>query len=262
MKLFPIFLVISVTILVISCGKSDKELAAEKIQLAQLVYQAGDTTQALLHVDSIRSLYPTAIQEITAANQLRNTIYSELLYRKQDELDTLLNKIEALEKNFITEKTEFDRYTQYIHKRQEPVRRWNKSYIQVHLDERGELYISSNYYGETQLNHTGLRVYDNDIQAKTEKVELGNALNHQSDFWETKWEKVSYTNGADNGAIEFIAENADRNLKAVFLGDEYYYIILEDYDKQAIKDALALSKLLKQKISLEAEVKSIQSKVG
>ena len=100
------------------------------------------------------------------------------------------------------------------------------------------------------------------IQAKTDTVPLENVLNHHSDFLDTKWEKVSYRNGADNGVIKFIAQHADRNLKAVFLGTRYYYIILETYDKQAIKDALALSKALKSKAKLEKKIQSLQSKVG
>jgi hypothetical protein len=131
----------------------------------------------------------------------------------------------------------------------------------VHLDERGELYLSSNYHGENWLNHTGLRVYDQGDDAKTETIPLDDVNNHRSDFMEAKWEKVSYRNGKDNGAIEFIANNAERRLKAVFLGKEYYYIILETYDKQAVKDALALSKTIKRTIILEAEIQTLQGKL-
>ena len=248
--------------ILISCGKSEKQKAAERIQLAETLYAQGDTSQSLQQLDSVKMLYKGAIQAIVAADQFKKTIYSDILYRKQDELDSLKIKIEKLEKNFVKEKTEFDRYTQYIHKRQEFKRRWNKSFLQIHLDERGELYLSSNYYGEQWLDHTGIRVYDDDIQAKTEKIPLDNVLNHRSDFLDTKWEKVSYTDGKDDGVIQFIAEHADRNLKAVFLGKRYYYIILEDYDKKAIKDALALSGMLKRRTVLETEISSLQSKIG
>ena len=71
---------------------------------------------------------------------------------------------------------------------------------------------------------------------------------------EAKWEKVSYRNGKDNGVIEFIAKHVDRNLKAVFLGKEYYYIILETYDKEAVRDALALSKAIKKRTKLQKEI--------
>jgi len=262
MILTRLFFIVALASLLFSCGKSEKELAAERLVLAENIYQKGDTTQALQHLDTIRMKYKEAIQTLAKADQFRKKIYGDLFYKKQDEMDTLKVQLEKLESKFVKEKTDFDRYTQYIHKRQQFERRWNKSFIQIHLDERGELYISSNYYGDQWLEHTGLRVYDQDIQAKTEKIGLDNVLNHRSDFMDTKWEKVSYRDGADNGVIEFIAEHADRNLKAVFLGSRYYYIILEEYDKQAMKDALALSKLLKQKAKLEQEIQSLQSKVG
>jgi hypothetical protein len=257
-----VFFVILLSSLLFSCGKSEKELAAEKLQLAQSLYESGDTTDALMQLDTIQQFYKGAIQTVVDASQFEKKIYADLLYRAQDEMDSLNVKLEKLEGRFVTEKTEFDRYTQYIHKRQQFKGRWDKSFIQIHLDERGDLYISSNYYGDKWLNHVALRVYDNDLQAKTDTVPLENVLNHHSDFLDTKWEKVSYRNGADNGVIEFIAQHADRNLKAVFLGTRYYYIILETYDKQAIKDALALSKALKSKAKLEQKIQSLQSKVG
>ena len=159
------------------------------------------------------------------------------------------------------EKTQFDRYAQYTHKRQTFKRAWDRSYIQVHLDERGEIYLSSNYHGEKWLNHTGLRVYDNGEDAKTATIPLDDVNNHRSDFLESKWEKVSYRNGKDNGVIDFIAKNVNRRLKAVFLGDRYYYIILETYDKEAVRDALALSKAIKRRNGLTAEIKGLQNKL-
>ncbi len=261
MNLGKVFIILLAAVVLFSC-ETEKKKAAKKLLQAQILYETGDTTGALLTLDTVKIMYKGAIQEIVSADQFRKEIYADILFRKQDELDSLMVDFEKLTKQFITEKTEFDRYTQYIHKRQQFKRRWNKSFMQVHLDERGDLYLSSNYYGEQWLEHTGIRVYDGDIQAKTEKVPLDNVLNHRSDFLETKWEKVSYRDGTDNGVIQFIADNAERNLKAVFLGKRYYYIILEEYDKQAVKDALALSKLLARKKKLEQEIKSIQSKVG
>jgi uncharacterized Fe-S cluster-containing MiaB family protein len=195
------------------------------------------------------------------AKNLINEINFNVLERKESELDSAKAEIAVLEKSFVKEKTEFDRYTRYTHKRQTLNRSIDRSFIQIYLDERGEMYLSSNYHGVNWLNHVGLRVYDKEISAKTDSVPIGDVNNHRSDFMEYKWEKVSYRNGKDNGVIEFIAENADRNLKAVFLGKELFYIILEDYDKQAVKDALALSKAILKKKSLENEIKELQKKL-
>ncbi len=245
-----------------SCGPSDEEKARTKLSHAQLLLEKNDTAAALLHLDSIPRLFPKAVYSLNAAKNLLSEVKFDLLHRREAQLDSLKVKIIALEKPFSKEKTEFDRYTQYVHNRQTFQRAWDRSYIQVHLDERGEIYLSSNYHGEKWLDHTALRVYDQGDDAKTEEIPIGDPNNHRSDFMEAKWEKVSYREGKDNGVMEFIAEHSGRNLKAVFLGKEYYYIILESYDKQAVKDALALSGALKQKSALEKEISSLRKQLN
>jgi len=246
-------------VVAMACGPSDEEKARLKMQQAQAHLQKSDTLSALLHLDSIPLLFPKAVYTINAAKNLASDIQFDLLYRKEVELDSLKVKIQELEKPFTKEKTEYDRYARYIHTRQNFERSWDRSFIQVQLDERGELFMISNYYGEKWLNHHSIRVYDKDLDAKTEVVPVGNPDNHRSDFMEKKWEKVSFRNGKDNGVMEFIAQHDNRNLKAVFIGDEYYYIVLETYAKQAVKDALALSRALQQKIRLELEVSALKN---
>lgn len=252
---------ICLAVLFVSCGPSDEEKARARMTYAKMLLEKQDTTQALLQLDSISKLYPKAPYSINAAKNLTVEINLELLRQKEIELDSAKSLIVKLEDSFIKEKTEFDRYVQYVHKRQTLQRSMTRSFIQIHLDERGEIFLSSNYYGKSSINHVGLRVYDGDLSAKTDSVPLGDPMNHQSDFMEFKWEKVSYRNGKDNGVIQFIADNTDRNLKAVFLGKGQYYIILEDYDKTAVKDALALSNALKRRAALIDEIKTLQKKL-
>ena len=261
MKSIP-YLILLFVVLLSACGPSDEDKARLKLDQAKALLQNQDTTAALLKMDSIARLYPEAAFSINAAENIAKQVRFDLMQRKEAELDSTLAQITELEKNFVREKTEFDRYTQYIHKRQTFQRAWDRSYIQVHLDERGDLYLSSNYYGDHWLNHIGIRVYDQGEDARTDSIPLGTVDNHHSDFMETKWEKVSYRNGKDNGVIRFIAQHVDRNLKAVFLGKEYYYIILEKYDKEAVRDALALSLAIKKKNGLESEVKALQKKLN
>lgn len=262
MKNYNFVLTILLLSILFSCGKSNKKLADEKFVLAVNICEQGDSLTALLHLDSIGALYPEAFETIDKAKVMSKKINSEFLFRKQDQLDKIKERLSELEKLFITEKTEYDRFTQYVHKLQKSDRRWNQSFIQLHLDERGELHISSNYYGKQWLNHVGIRVYDGVFQARTDSVSLEDPNNHRSDFMDTHWEKVTYTKGKDNGVIQFIADNAERNLKAVFLGQRMYFIVLEQYDKQAVKDALALSNALKLRTQIEKEIKELQKKVN
>ncbi len=262
MNRLPLLSILLSVFILFSCGPSQEDLARVKLANAKTLLQNSDTSGALVLIDSISILFPKAIYSANAAKNLKGEIQWDLLQKKENELDSVKATILYLEKNFVTEKTEFDRYSQYIHKRQQSDRRWDKSYLQIHLDERGEIYLSSNYFGEQWLDHTGIRVYDGPDQAKTEKVDLGNVNNHRSDFMEAKWEKVSYRKGADNGVIEFIANNTNRRLKAAFLGKRLYYIILEDYDKKAVKQALGLSKAIRRKVVLENEIKQLQNSLS
>lgn len=245
-----------------ACGPSDEDLARAKMILAKSLLEKQDTTNALIQLDSIAILYPKAMYSVNAAKNLKNEINFDVLQRQEANLDSIKVLITNLEKSFVKEKTQFDRYTQYTYKRQTFERAWDRSYIQVHLDERGDMYISSNYYGEQWLNHVALRVYDQGDDAKTDTIPLGDVNNHHSDFMDLKWEKVSYRNGKDNGVIEFIAKNADRRLKAVFLGKRYYYIILETYDKEAVKKALELSNAIKKQKRLQTEIQSLQKQLN
>lgn len=247
--------------LLASCGDQSKKQAAAKLELATSYCEKGDSAIAVQILDSIPVLFPEAFAVATQAKELSKKINAEILFRKQDQLDKVTARVAELEKSFDKEKTDYDQYTQYVPKQQNAERRWAQSYIQVHLDERGTLYISSNYYGKEWLDHVAIRVYDGVFQAKTDTVPLGDINNYHGEFMDTHWEKVSYKNGKDNGVIQFIADNADRNLKAVFIGKRMYYIVLEKFDKQAVKDALALSIDLKQKAEIEKEIKQLQQKV-
>ncbi|TKG92463.1 hypothetical protein EYV94_19690 [Puteibacter caeruleilacunae] len=250
-----------IAMMLLGCGPSQQEMAQSKIDRAKVYLQQGDTLNAIATLDSLKMF-----SEAPNEQQKGITLKKEIMTAQKNELETKLELVEAqvveLEKNFVKEKGEFDRYVQYVPKRQTVKRSWDRSFIQIYLDERGEIYMSSNYYGENWLNHTGLRVYDGDIQAKTEKIALEDVNNHHSDFAEVKWEKVTYRQGKDNGVMEFIAQNADRRLKAVFLGKRYYYIILEEYDKKAVKDALALSKAIKARKAIENKMKAIEKNLS
>jgi hypothetical protein len=261
MKLSVILSAIGFVFLFAACGPSDEDKARTKLNFAKVLLEKQDTTAALSQLDSISILYPKAPYSLNAAKNIMTEINFELLHRKETALDTIKARIAQLENSFIKEKTEFDRFTKYIHKRQTLQGSLIRSFIQIHLDERGDLFLSSNYHGKSSINHYGIRVYDADISAKTDSIPVGDSNNHQSDFMEYKWEKVSYRNGKDNGVIEFIANHADRKLKAVFLGKGQFYIILEEFDKKAVKDAVALSKAIKSKSELEKEIQILQKKL-
>jgi len=261
MSIKPFVMILGIALILNSCKPSDEEQARLRLNKAKALIEQKDTTQALLQLDSLQRMFPKAMYSVNAAKNMAAEIKLSLLGNKQTKLDSANAHILRLENSFDKVKTEYDRYTQYIHKKQNFDRGVNRSFIQVHLDERGDIYLSSNYYGQAALKHYALRVYDGELSAKTDSIPVGSDDNRASDFMEFKWEKVNYRNGCDNGVLAFIAQNADRKLKAVFIGRQQQFIILEDFDKKAIKDAFDLSSAIKKRTVLEKEVQRLKQQM-
>src|SRR5690606_30622742 len=108
-------LLLALALSVIACGPSDEEKASARLRQAQAVLAKNDTLAALKQLDSIPLLYPKAEYAVNAAQNMKKEIRFALLHSKEAQLDTLQMKIIELEKPFQKEKTEFDRYSQYIH---------------------------------------------------------------------------------------------------------------------------------------------------
>jgi hypothetical protein len=114
--------------------------------------------------------------------------------------------------------------------------------------------------GKDWLRHTAIRVYDEEIEAKTPDEPLSDPNNRESDFLEYKWEKVAYMNGKSDEVIKFIVANKNRDLKCVYIGSNYYYIILEDFNKDAISNAFFLSQAIKRKAEINRQIKELEAK--
>ena len=82
-----------------------KKQAEEKLNLAVSVCERGDSITALIQLDSIHVLYPEAVEAIDKAKTISRKIYSEFLFRKQEQLDKLFEQLNELEVMFTKEKT-------------------------------------------------------------------------------------------------------------------------------------------------------------
>lgn len=259
MRAKGIFWCVLIVVLFAGCKPSQRERAVSLINRARHEISAGDTLGALVKLDSVENEFPKATVQVGVARNMKVELYLQLIDSRKAELFANDERITQLEGDFRKEKTEFDMYVQYIHKRQTFNRSWDRSFLQVYLDERGELYLTSHYMGKGWLKHTAIRVYDDTLSQKSGVVPLDDPNNRRSDFLDYKWEKVSYTEGRSDSVIQFISENWQRKLKCVFIGKKYYYILLEDYDIAAVKEALALSKAIKRRKALNQEITELEA---
>ena len=256
-RFFSIISILSITFIVISCKPSQRELAVIKTEEAQKYLDSGDTLKALSILDSLPALYPKAKFQIDVSKNIKDEVYRQLIDKKKELLTNAINSITELESKFLKEKTEFDLYTQYIPLEQVKIRSRNATYLQVNLDERGELYITSNYYGKAWANHYSVKVYDGDLFASTPRVSSDSRLRTTNTFLDYKWEKVAYTEGCSDEVIKFIIENKDKQLKCAF---NSYIIFLDKSNIEAIINSYNLSILIKKVGLLKEEIKLLEKK--
>jgi len=129
-----------------SCGPSQPQLAVSKIAVAEVHPAKGNTTNSLLHLNSISLLYPKALSEARTALQICNRINVSRLMLQRENLSKANLVIDSLIKEFNPGNREFDKFTNYIHNRQGTDKTWSRSFVQVYLNEKGDLFLTSNYY--------------------------------------------------------------------------------------------------------------------
>ncbi len=247
----------------LGCSPSKQELAAKKIRASEVCLAKGDTLNCLLHLDSIVKRYPEAVTELHNAIEISNRIYGAQLAKQRENLAKANILIAVLIKEFKPEKGEFEKYTNYIPNRQVFDKSWARSFVQVTLNEKGDLTLASNYIGESWLDHTSFRIIGDRFEVKTDSVSLDNVNNHHSDFTPSKWEKVTFRGANADQVIAMIAANWDKKLKAVFKGKgkTTYIMWLEDYDKKAFKSSYELSKAFKVKSEAEKLIPILEKKI-
>jgi len=259
---FRLFIIVAIIQTIVSaCGPSQPQLAVQKIAVAEELLAKGDTTNSLLHLDSISTLYPKALSEARTATQISNRINVSRLMLQRDNLSKANLVVDSLIKEFTPEKGEFEKFTNYIHNRQGIEKTWSRSFVQVYLNEKGDLSLVSNYYGGQWLNHTSLSIEGEGLSAKTDSVPIDNVNNHHSEFSGSKWERVTYRGEQADKLIALISANTDKKMKSIFRGKSSYIIWLEESDKKAIKAAYDLAKALKVKDASENTIKVLEKKI-
>ena len=250
------------SIFIVSCGSKKEKEARQKFNKAEQLFNEKKFNDSKLVIDSIIEGYPDQIEYITRGKDLLRTIIIEEQEENLIFLDSLLQdkkrELEPLMKNFRIS-TDYGKENILIHKRQKPENSYNRIYLRAHLNEDGDFYISSRYTGESRIFHDQIKVYFSGNSVLSEEIPEDGFDNRNFEDGEMHWEIVNYKNGADNGVIDFIASNWDKSLKVQFRGKKYYYIVMEKFDKEAIRDGYEISFVLKEINRIEEEkVKVIQ----
>ena len=250
--------------LLTGCGQSRKEIASQKLDEAIQLRDSGQYNLAKLKLDTIINNFNDLTEEAAFAIRMLDEIKLMEQQRNLQYLDSMIavkeKELEPLLKNFIRS-DEYGSQPILIHKRQRPENSYNRTFIRAHLDTKGEFYISSRYYGTSWIKHNQIKVYHAGESVTSEVVPQDGFNNRRFQDGDSKWEIVSYKDGADNGIINFIASNVDKPLKVQFIGEKYYYIVMEQFDKEAIRDGYETSFVLQEMAGLREEKRQVKQQI-
>ncbi|SMO66073.1 hypothetical protein SAMN06265379_104147 [Saccharicrinis carchari] len=260
------WLTVSVLLLLLAaCGPSAEQIAKEKFDRAQKLFTRELHNDAKLVLDSIIEQTPNEIEYVTRAEDLLRTIkigeqernlafFDSALVKKEEELKVLM-------KNFTVSK-DYGPKEILIHKRQRPQNSYSRTYLRAHLNMDGDFYISSRYVGNKYIYHNKIKVYNQGQSVTSSEVQEDGFDNRKFEDQGTYWEVVNYKHGADNGIIDFIAQNVDKPLKVHFMGKGNYYIVMEKFDKEAISDGYEMAFVLKDIAKIKTEIANVKQELN
>nr|WP_319401545.1 hypothetical protein [uncultured Carboxylicivirga sp.] len=258
-------LFILLPLFITACGPNREKAAQSKFNKAEEYFKNKQFNDAKLIIDTINDEFTDQIEFTTRANDLLRKITIDEQRNNLVFLDSLLNEkekeLKPLLKNF-TESSDYGSKKILIHKRQKPANSYNRIYLRAHLDWNGIFYISSHYTGTERIHHNQIKVYFNSNSALSEKIKEDGFLNRSFEDGENIWEVVTYKDGKDNGVIDFIASNWKESLKVQFIGKKYYYIVMEKFDKEAIRDGYETSFVLKEIKRIKDEKEKVKKELS
>jgi hypothetical protein len=229
------------------CNRTKK--VSDLYEQALHSFNQKEFNRSKLLIDSILSTYPDNVEFTVRSKDLLATITLSEQEANLKFLDSLLvvkeKELEPLMKNF-EENNEVGDVPVLIHKRQKVDNSFNRTFISAYLNKDGEFYLSSRYVGSKRIYHNQIRIYHQDISVLSEPVAEDSIANRSFNDDGVFWEVVNYKNNRDNGIADVVSEHYKLPLKAEFIGRERYYIVLEQFDKEAIRDAYEISFLLRE----------------
>lgn len=256
MKKYSLLCLLAITFF--ACDNQNKN-ARIYLERARVSFESKDYSSAKSSLDSIKILYPKALEIQKESLQLSRQIELEEQQRNLLYCDSMLivrmDEAEKMKPNFLFEKDpDYDDLGKYMDKQQKIENNLQKSYLRVWTDEQGTLFLASVYYGSGALKHDRMKVSRPDGQSvETEQVPHDGGLNYRFTDLGMTTEVVTYSRSNDNGVVMFIYENKDQNLKAEYLGGRKYSLSISNADKNALVKTVDLAIVLSDIESLKKE---------
>lgn len=236
-------------LLATGCNQAGKEARA-RLENARTMYEQGELFSAKNEIDTLRAHYPKEVKVLKDALELMRLVELKEAARTIAYCDSLLplkqEEVATLSKGFVFEKdTVYEEVGNYIWKQQTVERNVERSYIRCGVNERGEMYLASVYFGPRALGHTSIKVSTKDGPfAETARIPYDGGVNYRFQDGANVTEIVNYKKENGEAAIKFIYNNTKERIRVDYEGGKPYTIYMADADKQALAATYDLAMVL------------------
>ena len=260
-------LVIGITLasLVLTGCNNNEKAAQARLDNARSMYERSEFFAAKSEIDSIRILYPKEFDIIRKGLTLMRQVEQKEAERNLAFCDSLLpiklQELDVLKKNFNLEKdSTYNEIGNYVSKQQTIEKNIQRCYIRSGVNEKGEMYLASVFYGGKPINHTGIKLTTkNDLFAETPAIPYDGGLNYHFKDMGSTTEVVTYIGEKCKDVVELIYNNPKERIRVEYTGGKPYVLYIADADKKAIAATYELAVVLSdiEKLTREKE-KSIK----
>jgi hypothetical protein len=241
---------IAVVALTLSGCNGNKKKAQARLDNAQAMFENNELFAAKNEIDSIRILYPKEFKVLKETLTLMRLVERKEAERTLAYCDSLLPikiaEAEVLKKNFVFEKdSAYEEIGNYIWRQQTIERNTERCYIRCGVNEKGEMYLASVYYGANPINHTSVKLSTNNgMFAETASIAYDGGMNYRFKDDGFISEIVTYkgTNGLD--AINLIYNNENERVRIEYAGDKPFIIYMAAGDKKSVVETFNFGAVL------------------
>ncbi len=246
-------LTIAICLLLVACiGKSDAELAIERVEQARTLVHNNQLNQAKIELDSVHTLYPKEIPARRAAKQLNDSIvYIEAqrtLAYSDSMLNVLLPQVDPLLKQFRYEKNDkYEDEGKYVHRLLRTTSNTSRCYLQCYVSDQRKTILKSYYFGNRALNQERITLTANEMNIE----ETGSNHAFEAEGWH---EILTLDEEAALQLLNFISANKQERIKVTLNGKSNYIYYLQQNEKDALEQTYLLGILMRDIRRLEENI--------
>lgn len=271
MKKSTICIAVLAATLLVGCNGDGKKAQA-RLDAAKALFERNEYSAAKIEIDSIRVLYPKEFDVLKAGLALMRQVEQKEAERNIAFCDSLIpirhEEFLEMAKAFVYEKdTAYDEIGKFVSKGMTVERNVKRCYVRSGVDENGEMYIASVFFGPKPIKHTSIKLSTPDgITTETPAIPYDGGMNYRFEDLGNTTEVVTYKGEKCADAAKFIYDNQNARIKVEYTGGKPYVLYMNDVKKKAIAStyelALILSDIDKMNKEKEKSVKRIAYLAG